>query len=227
MDSLGTTIRDARKKLNMTMVDLAEQSNLTQGYLSKIENNVKIPTREVLQKLSNLLGIPFRELMIKAGYLNELNAELKSKVTLYVTEIMDTEIKVMHSQKYKELYDLDFRAKTIEILLDRYNFEGLSDVGIKQYIKEILDEYLDKIIYEKKYKPHCNESAINLISDRLDDVFKKHLNSYFKEGIFTMDHLYLLENDEIKSNLSYELYTQISKIILNAQDEINNLKKSF
>lgn len=53
------------------MVDLAAQTGLTQGYLSKIENNHKIPTHEVLKKLAEVLNLPYIELMEKAGYIDK------------------------------------------------------------------------------------------------------------------------------------------------------------
>lgn len=65
---LGETIRRARKKKGLTMIELSEMTDLTQGYLSKIENNIKIPKIETLKKIGNILDIPLGELLIGAGY---------------------------------------------------------------------------------------------------------------------------------------------------------------
>lgn len=77
MLSLGKTIRTARKEVGLTMNELAEKTDLTQGYVSKIENDLKVPAKEVLQKISNILKIPFIELMTKAGYIKTFGQSVR------------------------------------------------------------------------------------------------------------------------------------------------------
>ncbi|WP_427107971.1 helix-turn-helix domain-containing protein [Lysinibacillus xylanilyticus] len=75
--SLGKTIRTARNEAGLTMNELAEKTDLTQGYVSKIENDLKVPTKEVLQKISTILKIPFIDLMTKAGYIKTFGQSVR------------------------------------------------------------------------------------------------------------------------------------------------------
>ncbi|EON73831.1 helix-turn-helix domain-containing protein [Lysinibacillus sphaericus] len=69
--NLGETIKDSRKKKGMTMIELAEKAEITQGYLSKIENNLKIPKIDTLKTIGSILDIPIGELLIGAKYIDE------------------------------------------------------------------------------------------------------------------------------------------------------------
>lgn len=69
---LGELVRDARKSKGYTMIELAEELGLTQGYVSKIETNKNIPAIDVLKKIGSFLDIPTGDLLISAGYFKEL-----------------------------------------------------------------------------------------------------------------------------------------------------------
>lgn len=49
---VGDMIKKARKDNGITQIALAEASDITQTYLSQIENNTKIPSIEVLKKIA-------------------------------------------------------------------------------------------------------------------------------------------------------------------------------
>lgn len=84
--SLGEIIRDARENKGITMTELAKQVQITQGYLSKIENNLKVPVDGVLQRIGNVLGIDNFEGRKMAQRILELEAhvrELEQELALY------------------------------------------------------------------------------------------------------------------------------------------------
>ncbi|MBF0169205.1 MAG: helix-turn-helix transcriptional regulator [Alphaproteobacteria bacterium] len=56
--SIGRQVREFRIKLNMTVVDLARQADLSAGMLSKIENGMTSPSLGTLQGLSRALNVP-------------------------------------------------------------------------------------------------------------------------------------------------------------------------
>jgi len=56
--NLGKTISDLRKKKNLKQFELAEKCNITQAYLSHIENNNKEPHISTLREISKALDIP-------------------------------------------------------------------------------------------------------------------------------------------------------------------------
>jgi XRE family transcriptional regulator, regulator of sulfur utilization len=56
--NIGTTITSLRKSKSITQGDLAKDSNITQAYLSQIENNKKEPNLSTLKDISTSLGVP-------------------------------------------------------------------------------------------------------------------------------------------------------------------------
>ena len=56
-DTLGSIIKDARKKQGLTREQLAEKVNITPRYLISIENEKKKPSYDVLFKIIRELAI--------------------------------------------------------------------------------------------------------------------------------------------------------------------------
>ncbi|WP_321324004.1 XRE family transcriptional regulator [Thiomicrorhabdus sp.] len=59
---IGKTINKARKKQSLTIADIAEQSGISRGMLSKIENGQVSPSLDSLLKIARALGIPISAL---------------------------------------------------------------------------------------------------------------------------------------------------------------------
>lgn len=57
--NIGNTIKEIRKRKGFSQQELAKKSEVSQTYLSQIENGERNPTLEVLQKISVALDIPF------------------------------------------------------------------------------------------------------------------------------------------------------------------------
>jgi transcriptional regulator with XRE-family HTH domain len=57
--AIGREIRNFRKKMDLTIADLAKLAGLSSGMLSKIENGNASPSLGTLQALSRALNIPF------------------------------------------------------------------------------------------------------------------------------------------------------------------------
>ncbi|MBN9237090.1 MULTISPECIES: helix-turn-helix domain-containing protein [Phyllobacteriaceae] len=56
--AIGHEVRAFRKKLGITVADLAATTNISLGMLSKIENGITSPSLTTLQALSRALGVP-------------------------------------------------------------------------------------------------------------------------------------------------------------------------
>jgi transcriptional regulator with XRE-family HTH domain len=56
--AIGHEVRAFRKKLGITVADLAATTNISLGMLSKIENGVTSPSLTTLQSLARALGVP-------------------------------------------------------------------------------------------------------------------------------------------------------------------------
>ncbi|MDX2241942.1 MAG: XRE family transcriptional regulator [Leptolyngbyaceae cyanobacterium bins.302] len=54
---IGSTVRELRQKLGLTIAEIAEQTGISRGMLSKIENAQTATSLETLAKLANALGI--------------------------------------------------------------------------------------------------------------------------------------------------------------------------
>ncbi|MFZ5956950.1 helix-turn-helix domain-containing protein [Pseudomonas sp. QL9] len=54
---LGTRIRGLRKRRGMTLAELAEQSQLTAGYISQLERNLAYPSIPALFNIARSLGV--------------------------------------------------------------------------------------------------------------------------------------------------------------------------
>jgi transcriptional regulator with XRE-family HTH domain len=65
-EAIGRQVRAYRKKLDITVVDLANQAGLSAGMLSKIENGLTSPSLATLRALADALKIPVTALF--AGY---------------------------------------------------------------------------------------------------------------------------------------------------------------
>lgn len=56
--AIGREVRAFRKKLGITMAELATATSISLGMLSKIENGITSPSLTTLQSLSRALGVP-------------------------------------------------------------------------------------------------------------------------------------------------------------------------
>lgn len=61
--AIGQEIRTLRKHAGITVADLAEQSGISLGMLSKIENGLTSPSLTTLNAVSQALGIPMSQLL--------------------------------------------------------------------------------------------------------------------------------------------------------------------
>ncbi|MFT5975249.1 MAG: transcriptional regulator with XRE-family HTH domain [Gammaproteobacteria bacterium] len=77
-DAIGRQVRALRKRLNLTVANVAKQAKLSSGMLSKIENGLTSPSLATLSALAHALNVPVTSLfrgyeeqrdvtMIKAG----------------------------------------------------------------------------------------------------------------------------------------------------------------
>lgn len=67
--SFGSFLRNLRKKRGLTMVELCTKSDISQPYLSQLENDkINNPSPPVLQKLADALGVPWTDMVMAAGY---------------------------------------------------------------------------------------------------------------------------------------------------------------
>ena len=70
VENLGDYLRDQRRLAQMSLRQLAEQSDVSNPYLSQIERGLRRPSAEVLQQIARALKISVESLYVKAGFLD-------------------------------------------------------------------------------------------------------------------------------------------------------------
>src|SRR6187431_3024809 len=67
VESLGEYLREQRVSAQLSLRQLAEQTGVSNPYLSQIERGLRRPSAEVLQQLAKALRISAEQLYIRAG----------------------------------------------------------------------------------------------------------------------------------------------------------------
>lgn len=70
VETLGEYLHDQRRLAQMSLRQLAEQSDVSNPYLSQIERGLRRPSAEVLQQIARALKISVESLYVKAGILD-------------------------------------------------------------------------------------------------------------------------------------------------------------
>lgn len=89
MKTFGQTIRERRKELKITLVELGKIVDVTQGYLSNIENDIRVPAPKVIKKLAEALDMNYQYLMTVGGIIEEKT--FGQKLLEHVDEVDDRE----------------------------------------------------------------------------------------------------------------------------------------
>ena len=76
--SLGEYLREQRVAAQLSLRQLAEQTGVSNPYLSQIERGLRRPSAEVLQQLAKALRISAEQLYVQAGILNPDDGQVRS-----------------------------------------------------------------------------------------------------------------------------------------------------
>lgn len=179
---LGRYLRAKRESANRTQPDVANEVQIEQSYLSKIESGKSIPSQEVFNKLQQAYGFKVEELVqsISSSELTRLS-EIKS-ITSSVSAQTSKKLNVARKWLISGLIALSVGAGALafSILPDRsaeqftYRSEGVLT----------LDEDLNtfELVYEK---PEAIEADLSLVTKRkalLTRLAQKELTSLEFKG---------------------------------------------
>ena len=70
MAKLGEYLRDQRRQARLSLRQLAEQTGVSNPYLSQIERGLRKPSAEVLQQIAKALRISAETVYVRAGILD-------------------------------------------------------------------------------------------------------------------------------------------------------------
>ncbi|MDM8173655.1 helix-turn-helix transcriptional regulator [Olivibacter sp. 47] len=84
---IGNTIKEIRKKKGLKQNELAEKSQMTQAYLSKIENNSKEPTIGSLKSIAESLNVPLPILFFHAMTVEDVEPEKRDAFKIIIPSL--------------------------------------------------------------------------------------------------------------------------------------------
>ncbi|MGN6721051.1 MAG: helix-turn-helix domain-containing protein [Marmoricola sp.] len=78
VQSLGDYLRDQRTSAQLSLRQLADQTGVSNPYLSQIERGLRRPSAEVLQQIAKALRISAEQLYVHAGIINPEEGQVRS-----------------------------------------------------------------------------------------------------------------------------------------------------
>jgi len=106
VETLGEYLREQRVAAKLSLRQLAEQTGVSNPYLSQIERGLRRPSAQVLQQLAKALRVSAETLYIHAGILKPEDGEVRS-VELAI--LADTGLTERQKQSLLDVYK-SFRA---------------------------------------------------------------------------------------------------------------------
>lgn len=79
---IGDYLKEIRERRGLTMRQVAIKTNVSQPYLSQIENGIKKPSPEILKRLAPAYKVSYNDLMVVAGYLPDVDEPKPDKAKL-------------------------------------------------------------------------------------------------------------------------------------------------
>jgi transcriptional regulator with XRE-family HTH domain len=101
LGSLGEFIGGQRRAAKLTLRQLAEQTGISNPYLSQIERGLRRPSAEVLQQLAKALRVSAETLYVRAGI---LDAEDHPATTVEMAILADPAISERQKQVLIDIY---------------------------------------------------------------------------------------------------------------------------
>jgi transcriptional regulator with XRE-family HTH domain len=101
VETLGDYLKEQRTSAQLTLRQLAEQTGVSNPYLSQIERGLRRPSAEVLQQLAKALRISADQLYIRAGI---VSPEPGSVGTVELAILGDTGLTERQKQSLLDVY---------------------------------------------------------------------------------------------------------------------------
>src|SRR5918998_4022893 len=97
---IGGFIRDLRQSARISLRQLAEQTGVSNPYLSQIERGLRKPSAEVLQQLASALRVSTPVMYLRAGLLED-----KEGTGVLTAIAADPELTIAQKQSLSQIYD--------------------------------------------------------------------------------------------------------------------------
>ncbi|WP_310962248.1 helix-turn-helix domain-containing protein [Nocardioides terrisoli] len=123
VDSLGEYLHDQRVAAQLSLRQLAEQTGVSNPYLSQIERGLRRPSAEVLQQIAKALRISAEQLYVQAGILNAEDEHVRSVELAILGDPVLTE---RQKQSLLDVYQ-SFRITAVAATLPTPDSEPVAD----------------------------------------------------------------------------------------------------
>ncbi|WP_063795544.1 helix-turn-helix domain-containing protein [Paenibacillus sp. Soil750] len=201
--NFGKYLKEQRKIRGLTLVALGKATDLSQPYLSQIENGKKgTPSPEILKKLEGPLGISYEELMFKAGYWRDSYSK---------------EDKDLFEEIHNEEWDLNNKiSKLLKSIAD-------DDGHFPDYLhKDIFKIFVGWLILNDGNRPSHDYDRwyfANYINNEPEDDISKEELELVKDADFDRIYNYTTLKNAI---IAYEGYKKTREDFLNELIELMN-----
>lgn len=99
MSSLGSTLKDSRKNIGLTLRQVEEMTGISNAYLSQLENDkIKNPSVNILSRLSSIYKVSLKSLLENANMIDkkekkeeEANASFVQKIAFRAENLTEEE----------------------------------------------------------------------------------------------------------------------------------------
>ncbi|MFV2021414.1 helix-turn-helix domain-containing protein [Micromonospora sp. LOL_023] len=97
---IGGFIRDLRHNARISLRQLAEQTGVSNPYLSQVERGLRKPSAEVLQQLASALRVSTPVMYLRAGLLDDKDGQ-----GVLASIAADTELTMAQKQSLSQIYE--------------------------------------------------------------------------------------------------------------------------
>jgi len=115
LSNIGKKIREERKNKGLNLQQVASQSNITAGLLSKIENFRAVPSLPVLLNISKTLEVNMADLVEEVVNNKEVSFLHIKKGEGKIEEREDSQGLIYESLIYQNILDINFRANLVKV----------------------------------------------------------------------------------------------------------------
>ncbi|NIK77601.1 transcriptional regulator with XRE-family HTH domain [Paenibacillus castaneae] len=108
--NIGSTIRTIRKRKNITITQICEETGLSQGFMSQVENNKTSPSISTLESIANALKVPLAYLLLRQE--ERMNIVRKEERQITQNGIMNIKVEQLSSTKNVRMRLVEFPPGT-------------------------------------------------------------------------------------------------------------------
>lgn len=164
---MGIYLKELRERKGLSTREVYELANVSNGYLSLVENGHRRASAVVLKKLATVYNVDYLDLYVKAGYADLAEYEKNEESKATVISVYGTIPAGVPMEMIEDI--LDTEEISLEMLKGNKKYFGLKVKGDSMF-----PEYLngDTLILEKVDDVESGQDAVVMVNGD-DGTFKR------------------------------------------------------